>query len=191
MPQDCQDDDDYCNKYYHCSSNYNKRIKVSKPFKPVSYVALRVAQKISLLIQLILPMYSVTDFTINELAVERLLLCALTNADPACVVRQEQDFAIATAIVAMEYMERFIMQFGFDLTTPPSALFFQHLLCACFLLAIKQLDDYMPCTVRWSKLNHLEVKETIHFEFLVCITLDWKLVVFEHAFDVQYKSVMY
>lgn len=182
MPQDCPDVDP-------CYIS-NKRVRLSEPFKLVSYVALRVAQKISLLIQLILPMYVVGDFAVSEVAVERLLLCALTNADPACVVRQEHEFAIATAVVAMEYMERFIMQFGFDWATPPRPLFFQHLLCACFLLAIKQLDDHMPCTVRWSKLNGLEVRETTQLELLVCTTLDWRMVVLEHAFDAQYKSVL-
>lgn len=139
-----------------------------------------------------LPTLFADVYRIDPAVVEHLIHCALNDADcgGGTQAKHEHDYGVAIAIIAMEYMERFILAFPFDLHNAPPYSFFQNLLCAGFLLAVKQIDDCNPSTERWSTNNGLLVGETLQFETLICKALDWRLMVRTDAFDLQYASLL-
>lgn len=101
--------------------------------------------------------------------------------------RHAEDYTATLAVLACEYIERFIA--ATTITTRYNASFFA-LVSAAYVLAINQMDDYLFSNKAWAKRVGVSLKELNHMQVEICKQLEWKLFVSPHAFELQFQAIV-
>jgi hypothetical protein len=126
-----------------------------------------------------------------EKHIELLIDCAVTDGSPTKrTMRHPIDHGITIAVIAMELVERFF--YSLELTGNADCLthpFLLRLLTSAFLLAVKQVDDFMPWVEDWAESAGVLLSDQIAMEAAMCEAVDWKLHVTSSSFNEQVCSL--
>jgi hypothetical protein len=123
--------------------------------------------------------------------IELLIRCAVTDGSPnKRTMRHSIEHGITIAVIAMELVERFF--YSLELTGNAECRklpFLLRLLTSAFLLAVKQVDDFMPWVQRWAESAGVLLSEIIDMEAAICDAVDWRIHVTNSSFNKQVRSL--